>query len=81
MGELSIWHWLVVIAVVMLLFGRGKMSGLMGDLAQGIKAFKKTMSEDEPPAQTRNDTTRQSQIEAPAVQPEPRVDVPAIKSP
>ena len=50
MGEFSIWHWLVVLLVVMLLFGGGKVSGLMGDLAKGIKAFKKTMAEDEPPS-------------------------------
>ena len=49
MGEFSIWHWLVVLLVVMLLFGGGKVSGLMGDLAKGIKAFKKTMAEDDSP--------------------------------
>jgi sec-independent protein translocase protein TatA len=47
MGSLSIWHWIVVIGVVLLLFGRGKISDLMGDVAQGIKAFKKGMQEDE----------------------------------
>ena len=47
MGSLSIWHWLVVIVVVMLLFGRGKISDLMGDVAQGIKAFKKGMADDD----------------------------------
>ena len=47
MGSLSMWHWIVVIAVVLLLFGRGKISELMGDVAQGIKAFKKGMSDDE----------------------------------
>lgn len=47
MGSMSIWHWIVVIAVVLLLFGRGKISELMGDVAQGIKAFKKGMTEDE----------------------------------
>ncbi len=47
MGSMSIWHWIVVIAVVLLLFGRGKISDLMGDVAQGIKAFKKGMSDDE----------------------------------
>lgn len=47
MGGLSIWHWIIVIGVVLLLFGRGKISELMGDVAQGIKAFKKGMSEDE----------------------------------
>jgi sec-independent protein translocase protein TatA len=47
MGGLSIWHWIIVIAVVLLLFGRGKISELMGDVAQGIKAFKKGMTEEE----------------------------------
>jgi len=48
MGSLSIWHWLIVGAVFLLLFGgRGKISELMGDFAQGIKAFKKGMSDDQ----------------------------------
>ena len=47
MGSLSIWHWLILIVVVMLLFGRGKISDLMGDVAGGIKAFKKGMAEDD----------------------------------
>jgi sec-independent protein translocase protein TatA len=47
MGSMSMWHWIIVIAVVLLLFGRGKISELMGDVAQGIKAFKKGMSDDE----------------------------------
>lgn len=51
MGSLSIWHWMLVIVVVLLLFGRGKISELMGDMAQGIKAFKKGMSDDEKAAE------------------------------
>jgi len=48
MGSLSIWHWLVVIAVVALLFGgRGKISELMGDVAKGVRSFKKGLSEDD----------------------------------
>lgn len=47
MGSLSIWHWMIVIVVVLLLFGRGKISDLMGDVAGGIKAFKKGMAEDD----------------------------------
>jgi sec-independent protein translocase protein TatA len=47
MGFGSIWHWLIVILVVVLLFGAGRVSGLMGDVAKGIKSFKKGMSEDE----------------------------------
>ena len=45
MGSFSIWHWMVVLLVVLLLFGGGKVSGLMGDFAKGIKAFKKNMAE------------------------------------
>ena len=49
MGSLSIWHWIIVLLVVMVLFGgRGKISNLMGDFAEGIKAFKKGMAEDKP---------------------------------
>jgi sec-independent protein translocase protein TatA len=48
MGSFSWIHWLLVILAVLLLFGgRGKISELMGDFASGIKAFKKGMSEDE----------------------------------
>ena len=47
MGSFSIWHWLVVLLVVLLLFGSGKISGLMGDLATGIKSFKKNIKEDD----------------------------------
>jgi len=50
MGSLSIWHWIVVLAVVLLLFGRGKISDLMGDVAKGIKSFKKGLAEDDEPA-------------------------------
>ena len=47
MGSLSIWHWLVVILVVVLLFGRGKISDLMGDVAKGVKSFKKGLADDD----------------------------------
>jgi sec-independent protein translocase protein TatA len=59
MGSLSVWHWIVVIAVVLLLFGRGKISELMGDVAQGIKAFKKGMSDD----------TTEAKVEAGKIEP------------
>ena len=50
MGSMSIWHWILVLAVGLLLFGgRGKISDLMGDFAKGIKSFKKGLSEDEKP--------------------------------
>ena len=47
MGSFSIWHWMVVLLVVLLLFGGGKVGGLMGDFAKGIKSFKKNMAEDD----------------------------------
>ena len=48
MGSLSIWHWLIVGAVVLLVFGgRGKISDMMGDVAKGIKAFKKGMADED----------------------------------
>ncbi len=46
MGSFSIWHWMVVLLVVLLLFGSGKVSHLMGDFAKGIKSFKKNMADD-----------------------------------
>jgi len=49
MGSFSIWHWMILLVVVLLLFGSGKVSGLMGDFAKGIKSFKKNMA-DEPDA-------------------------------
>ncbi|MFD1197421.1 twin-arginine translocase TatA/TatE family subunit [Brucella gallinifaecis] len=47
MGSFSIWHWLIVLAVVLLLFGRGKIPELMGDVAKGIKNFKQGMSDED----------------------------------
>jgi sec-independent protein translocase protein TatA len=48
MGGVSIWHWAVVGLIAIVLFGRGKISGLMGDLALGIKAFKQGVADDTP---------------------------------
>ena len=53
MGSLSIWHWLIVGAVLLLVFGRrGKISDMMGDVAKGIRAFKKGMAEEETEAKS-----------------------------
>ena len=47
MGSFSVWHWLIVLAVVLLLFGgRGKISTLMGDFGKGLSAFKKGVASD-----------------------------------
>ena len=53
MGSFSPIHWILIVLVVVLLFGGGRVSGLMGDVAKGIKSFKKGMaddSDDTPPA-------------------------------
>lgn len=47
MGSFSIWHWMIVLVILLLLFGRGKIPDLMGDVAKGIKSFKQGMSEDD----------------------------------
>ena len=47
MGTFSIWHWLIVLVVVLVLFGgKGKVSALMGDFGKGLKSFKKGMADD-----------------------------------
>lgn len=56
MGSMSIWHWLVVAVIVLLLFGKGRISDIMGETAKGIKAFKKGMSDDEASAAPRQVT-------------------------
>jgi sec-independent protein translocase protein TatA len=52
MGGFSLWHWLVVGVIILLLFGKGRFSDMMGDVAKGLKSFKKGMSEEDevPPA-------------------------------
>ena len=48
MGSFSIWHWMLFGAIALLVFGgKGKISDIMGDVAKGIKSFKKGMAEDD----------------------------------
>jgi sec-independent protein translocase protein TatA len=48
MGTFSIWHWVIVLLIVLVLFGgRGKVSALMGDFGKGLKSFKKSMKEED----------------------------------
>ena len=47
MGGFSIWHWLVVGIIILLLFGKGRFSEMMGDVAKGLKSFKKGMSDED----------------------------------
>lgn len=51
MGSFSIWHWLVVLVIVLVLFGRGRVADIMGEFGKGLKSFKHGMKdEDEDPA-------------------------------
>jgi sec-independent protein translocase protein TatA len=52
MGSMSLMHWLVVLAIVLVLFGAGKLPRVMGDFAKGIKAFKAGMQEEDTAAAT-----------------------------
>jgi sec-independent protein translocase protein TatA len=47
MGSFSLMHWIVVLAIVLILFGAGKLPRVMGDFAKGIKAFKAGMQDDD----------------------------------
>jgi sec-independent protein translocase protein TatA len=50
MGAMSMWHWLILLGVAVLLFGGGgKISSIMGDVAKGVKSFKKGMADDDAP--------------------------------
>jgi sec-independent protein translocase protein TatA len=75
-GSFSLWHWLVVIILVLLLFGRGRISDLMGDLGKGLKSFKQGMADEEPrqierdrPADVTPEARRQSDPVPPAGEP------------
>jgi len=70
MGFTSIWHWVIVLLVVLVLFGAGKIPRLMGDVAKGVNAFKKGLKEDddagtatsEPPKSIDNQTTTSASV-------------------
>ncbi|MFN3474360.1 MAG: twin-arginine translocase TatA/TatE family subunit [Blastomonas sp.] len=63
MGSFSLMHWVIVLIIVVLLFGGGRISSIMGDVAKGIKSFKKGMADDdEEPVQPKRPV---AQIEAP----------------
>ena len=66
MGSFSIWHWLIVLLVVLVLFGRGRVSDIMGDFGKGIKSFKEGMSEEATPAKPTTPPPAQQIPAAPA---------------
>jgi sec-independent protein translocase protein TatA len=78
MGGLSLWHWIIVLLVVLILFGRGRISEIMGDFGKGIKSFKEGIHEESatshtppavPPAQIASPTPDQTVTSAPVVTP------------
>ncbi len=52
MGSFSLMHWIVVLAIILILFGAGKLPRVMGDFAKGIKAFKAGMKEEDEDTET-----------------------------
>lgn len=69
MGFGSTWHWIIVALVILVLFGRGKISEMMGDFGKGISSFKKGMAEED------------KKPEEPAKQIPPPPEAPAAETP
>ena len=69
MGSFSLFHWIIVAAIVLLLFGRGRIADVMGDFGKGISSFKKGMAEAErePEAKPMKQIPAQTQVQAPPV--------------
>jgi len=74
MGFSSIWHWVIVLLIVLILFGRGRIAEMMGDFGKGISSFKKGLSETEETA------AKAARIEPPATPAETPAPAPAEKS-
>jgi sec-independent protein translocase protein TatA len=72
MGGLSPIHWMLVLLVVVLLFGTGRLSSVMGDFAKGIKAFKKNMADDSDVSMEASEQRPAASIQPPGVQPSTR---------
>ena len=81
MGSFGIWHWLIVGLVILLLFGKGRFSDMMGDVAKGLKSFKKGMSEDEQAAEQRRLSGERAPDPAAPATPAPSAAAPAEPTP
>ncbi len=78
MGAFSIWHWVIVLVIVLVLFGgRGKVSSLMGDFGKGLKSFKKNMKDE---AASSSDDEEDKKISADATTSEETTKDTAAKS-
>jgi sec-independent protein translocase protein TatA len=65
MGSFSLMHWIVVLAIILILFGAGKLPRVMGDFAKGIKAFKAGMKDEEEEAEN---AAARAQVPPPAAE-------------
>lgn len=83
MGTFSLWHWLIVLVIVLVLFGRGRVADIMGEFGKGIKSFKHGMDEADKPAPriegppadlTRNEPPASAPASSAEVKPAPRSD-------
>ena len=79
MGSFSIWHWLVVLLIVLILFGgRGKISQIMGDFGKGLKSFKKGVKDDDEEtaqaAQRVSEEPRTAMSSSPVTEPQAKKD-------
>jgi sec-independent protein translocase protein TatA len=79
MGSFSVWHWLIVALVVLVLFGRGKISETMGDFGRGVKSFRKGMEDEDarrdpppPPPQVTDQSPAPAQPSAPVQEAQPQ---------
>ncbi|UNK42336.1 Sec-independent protein translocase subunit TatA [Luteimonas sp. S4-F44] len=64
MGSFSIWHWLIVLLVVLLVFGTKRLRGAGRDLGEAVKGFKKGMHDDDVPPERLDDQSRESESAA-----------------
>ena len=77
MGFGSIWHWLIVLVIVLVLFGRGRIAEVMGDFGKGIKSFKQGMDDDE----SSKDAKTAARIEGPSHEAKPAGEAAANPQP
>ena len=75
MGGMSLWHWVIVALVILVLFGRGKISEMMGDFGKGVSSFKKGLAE------TEDVTKPAAQIPPPAPTPAPQAEAAPAPAP
>ena len=76
MGGFSLWHWLIVGLVILLLFGKGRFSDMMGDVAKGLKSFKKGISEEDEPASAQRRIAEERTVEPAPAPPAPAAEAP-----